>query len=257
MNYTVKLYLSTKTGVIDTNVKVFSDVCVELAYRMVEAGMFGTMNKRYWSFGFGDAEHVHALLPMYRKVEKNGLVRYLPRVAPQRLRGSHQSLFLTLETLAESSDAATRLYLRRPGGHEEDRRANTPSNVDVDVQDASDDSKEFVRTHEAQETILALEAHLSHQRETAGDIQQPPPEVVMLDDGSAILVTEWQQVDLPQPAVDAIGSMEQPARESDAGTVQGEVKSGDLVLVEPRELVWEMIPYGNPFEGTPPDASSK
>lgn len=239
MNYTVKLYLSTKTGVIDTNIKVFSDVCVELAYRMVEAGMFGTMNKRYWSFGFGDVDHVHALLPMYRKVEKNGLVRYLPRVAPQRLRGSHQSLFLTLETLAESSDTAARLPLRRPGGPEESQRENAQSNVDVDVQGASDDQEELVRTKETQETILALEAHLSRQRENAGDAQQPPPEVVLLDDGSAILVTEWQQVDLPQPAADAIDSKEQAAREGVAGVDKGERKPGGIVLVEPHDIVWE------------------
>jgi len=250
MNYTVKLYLSTKTGVIDTNVKVFSDDCVEIAYRMIEAGMFGTMNKRYWNFGFGDTEFVHALLPMYRKVEKNGLVRYLPRIAPQRVRGSHQSLYLTLETLAESSDTASRLYLRRPGGPEESQTDTAPpvdqtNVVDMVVQGSADGPETAVTKNEIAEEIRALEEHLN-RRSMTDDL--PAPEIVRMEDGTAILVTEWQQVDLPKVAADAEGLMEQATREGVAEPAQGQGTSGDVVLVEPRDIVWEHVPRAGLFE---------
>lgn len=203
MNYTVKLYVTTKAGMVDTHVKVFSDACVEIAYRMIEAGMLGTMNKRHWSFGFGDDTHVVALLPMYRKVVKNDLTRYMPRVAPQRLRGSHQSIFLTLETLAESNPSA--LHLVRSRG-EDTEAEDQPGSVDAAHKMASQTyAAQVVKVRESAEQadeldILGeLKLAFEHFDQSAG---APPPEVVNLPNGDTALVTEWEEVDMSGSSVE-------------------------------------------------------
>lgn len=168
----IHLVFNTKTGVVDSNLFLTADFHVDLAYRLVESGIYGTMAKKHWSFAVMTAKTIESMLPMYRKVEKDGLTRYQPRVAASATRGSFASLLLVLETLAEHAEERSKLELK--GEQLGDQYGPKP--------DA---------------TGRGRESEVPAQESSPG---KPGFEILTLSDGSSLSVMEWEQIDAAEAA---------------------------------------------------------
>lgn len=101
MNRSIFLVLKTRDANVFPGVRLTCDEHVFLAYRLVEARMLTQLGPKHWQFAVGTARSADAVLPMYRKVVKDGTERYLPRIAPNAVRGSFASLLVALESLAD------------------------------------------------------------------------------------------------------------------------------------------------------------
>lgn len=188
----IKLVFSVRNGqsVVDSNVLVTCDRHVYLAYSMVEAGMFGTMSKKHWSFAVAEGETLVAQMPMYKlNRDKNERTRYVPRVPENAIRGSFSSLLLALETLAEQGGVGSsqRFDPVDSAGKSADQKtaASTTPAVEPSSVEPSVDL----------EMVRALERHLLEaEAEKSAEVSGIPGlEVRALDDGRLLLVTEWEQ----------------------------------------------------------------
>lgn len=174
MSRGIKLLLQVKQSVIDTGFELSSDRHVDLAYAIVEAGIYGTMGRKAWLFALTSGGVADATIPMYRKISKldpqrGELIRYVPKVSVKDIRGSYAGLLFALEAIADaSSDRAPQPVERNRHGIE---AAAEPQG------EASDASGNASDTDTAR--------GLGRQSESA--------ELVRLPDGSHAEI-EWEQI---------------------------------------------------------------
>lgn len=165
----IKLVFKTNKGqsVVDSNVMLTCDHHVYLAYCMVEAGMYGTMSKKHWSFAITSGDKLEAETPMYRvREDGKGHKTYIPRVPANALRGSFSALLLALETVAEQSG----------------QKVDTPP---------ADHGVVITKVATTVGTAAASAAPAVDTVPPSMGVQGVE-EVIRLADGSTIAVTEWE-----------------------------------------------------------------
>jgi hypothetical protein len=171
------LVLQTKTANIVSGFNLTCDAHVDLAYRVVESGIFSTMGRKHWAFAVGDGKTADAMLPMYRKVEKSdGVTRYFPRIPANAVRGSFSALLVALEAIADSNQVPA---------------------VSTAVASSS-------ATADAQEDVITDPAGMLGFDDST---QAGRPEVLTLADGSQIEVIEWESVE-PSVVMQALAASE-------------------------------------------------
>lgn len=197
MNRGINLIINTKSGAVKTGFLLTTDSHVDLAYRVVEAGIFGTMVKKHWSFAILDGDEILASAPMYRSQTRDGHSRYLPRIAPNAVRGSVAGLLLMLEALADGARARSEMATREVAEEVsalEEHIAKTSPGGDTQVPEGQREGAEpeGVSTPEqaSEELVKAAETLLN-----AG------AELVPLEGGGAVLVQEWTDVGPDQARV--------------------------------------------------------
>jgi hypothetical protein len=207
MSRGISLLLQTKTRLIDSGFRLSGDAHVDLAYRVVEAGIYGTLGRKAWNFAIVEGTEVVAMFPMYRKVEKNELVRYVPRIAPQNIRGAFVGLSMALEAIADDHPVAVE-YETHTGQAVGSTEAIEVLEriVHADAQEASA-SQALSQPQGAESNSDSSDAGRTDGPDDQGN---PKPEVHTLPDGSQIEVVEWEPV-TAEEFVRMLGTNEQEA----------------------------------------------
>lgn len=190
MTHGIKLCLQTKHALIETGVLLTADLHVELAYRMVEAGMFSTQGRKHWFFVVGPRNEADAMLPMYRKVQKGGVERYVPRIPASSVRNSFSALLIALEGLADRAEMA-REAAPKMSEEEEFAVKRLAEIVEADKAGAVSEN-----------SVVDSNAHASDEGESRR------PEVFTLSDGSQIEILEWEEA-TPAEVQRALGVAEE------------------------------------------------
>lgn len=183
MKRSITLVFNTKNSVVHSNISLQADHHVDLAYRLVEAGIYGSMAKKHWSFAIIEDRTILSMLSMYKKHERphpsNGsvLVQYVPRVPANAVRDSYERLLLTLETLADANPSG-QLVEYRNDSPEAARPA--PQGVDVDPDNAR-----------ASDAEVGAHVRAAIQAAVVGDL--PMPELGVGKDGNPTIL-EWEAI---------------------------------------------------------------
>lgn len=181
MKHSITLVFNTKNSVIHANISLQADSHVDLAYRIVEAGIYGTMPKKHWSFAIIEDRTILAMLPMYKRHETthpvNGstLVRYEPRIPHNQVRDSYERLLLTLQALSEVNPKGTHVELN----HEDRRVAQATPELATDRSNLDKGAEDLGNA-----VLGAVQTALMN------DVPMPTIEIV---EGSPTLV-EWEAI---------------------------------------------------------------